>query len=406
MTSTLLIAVLTFIVGFLIGLGVALWLKSRQHRDTEIQRQKDLDAITEHLKLSFGNISSEVLSRASDEFMKARKSLLESDREMTAKELESKKTLIDQQLKSMNTELEKVQNLMTSLEKDRSEKFGQLTSNLESQQQQVQRLMQTANSLREALASTKARGQWGERMAEDVLRLAGFIEGVNYEKQKTIEGAGTRPDFTFPLPQGQVLNMDVKFPLDNYLRYLEDETDTGKSQYSSAFIRDIKEHIRAVSSRDYINPEQNTVDYALMFIPNEQVYAFIHEQDSSLLDDALRKKVIVCSPLTLYAILAVIRQAIDNFSMAKTSRQMLNLYSEFNQQWAKFVEKLEKLGGQLDTAMRGYQAVSGVRSRQLEKVLEKIEDLRTQRGIEGEGAEAVEQGESELPFLEESEPKE
>lgn len=406
MDSSVLLTVITFIVGFLLGIGIAWWLKSRQQRETEQLRKQDMDAMAQHLKLTFGSISSEVLSKASDEFMKARKSLLESDREMTARELESKKSLIDQQLKSMNQELDKVQDLMNSLEKDRSEKFGQLDSSLRSHQQQVQQLMQTTSSLREALASTKARGQWGERMAEDVLRLAGFIEGVNYEKQKTIEGSGTRPDFTFPLPQGQVLNMDVKFPLDNYLRYLDEDSDVSKGQFSSAFIRDIKEHIKAVSSREYINPQQNTVDYALMFIPNEQVYGFIHEQDASLLDTALMNKVIVCSPLTLYAILAVIRQAVDNFSLEKTSHKMLSLLGGFKLQWEKFLESLETLGKRLESTRRGYEDVIGTRRRQLDRVLDKLEDLRQQKGISAEGAEDVESDESDTPLLEETEHKE
>ena len=65
-------------------------------------------------------------------------------------------------------------------------------------------------------------------MAEDVLRLSGFIEGVNYLKQKTLETAAGRPDYTFPLPQGRKVNMDVKFPLDNYVRFLEAERDAGQ----------------------------------------------------------------------------------------------------------------------------------------------------------------------------------
>ncbi len=413
MESGLLIAIITFVVGFLLGVAITWLLKSRQQReaaalaeqmaqDAEARREKDLAALTEHLKLSFGNISNEVLSKASDEFMKVRKTLLDSDREISAKELESKKTLIDQQLQNMNAELDKVQKLMTALEKDRSEKFGQLSSNLESQQQQVQQLMQTASSLREALASTKARGQWGERMAEDVLRLAGFIEGVNYEKQKTIEGAGTRPDFTFPLPQGQVLNMDVKFPLDNYLRYLEAESEDQRNQLTSAFVQDIKNHIKAVSKREYINPQQNTLAYALMFIPNEQVYAFVHEHDASLIDRALESRVILCSPLTLYAILAVIRQAADNFALERTSHKMVELYGEFQKQWGKFCEGLAKLGRQIETAHRGYEEVAGTRSRQLEKVLNRIEDLRTQKGMGVEAGEPVDGDDGELPLLEES----
>ena len=233
----------------------------------------------------------------------------------SVKELDAKKSLIDQQLQRMTSELENVSKLMKELEKDRIEKFGELTSQLKVASEQTTSLMQTTNMLRETLASTKARGQWGERMAEDVLRLAGFIENVNYSKQKAIEGVGSRPDFTFMLPRGLKVNMDVKFPLDNYIKFLEVSSESEKEKYRNDFLRDVKARIKEVTTREYINPEQNTVDYVLLFIPNEQIYAFIHEQDSSILDDGIKNRVIFCSPITLFAVLAVIRQAVDNFAL-------------------------------------------------------------------------------------------
>ncbi len=137
-------------------------------------------------------------------------------------------------------------------------------------------------------------------MAEDVLRLAGFIENVNYVKQKAVEGGRSIPDFTFLLPNDLKLNMDVKFPLDNYMRFLEAHSESDKEKFRSNFLRDVKARVKEITSREYINPEMNTVDYALLFIPNEQVYAFIHEQDSSIIDEGLKNKVIFCSPMTLY----------------------------------------------------------------------------------------------------------
>ena len=386
-------AIITFIVGFALGAAVIYLLKSRQKeearaiadellRDSDLRRQQDIDRVIEHVKLSFGSLSSEALTKANDEFLKLRKSLMESDREVHVKELDSKKGLIDESLKSVKTELDKVQQLMVGLEKDRATKYGELDSSLKSHQAQVQSLLQTANSLREALASTKARGQWGERMAEDVLRLAGFIENVNYYKQKTMNEGRSRPDFSFPLPQGLMLNMDVKFPLDNYLRYLESGNETEESRYRSDFLRDVRNHVKAVCGRDYINPVEKTVDYVLLFIPNEQVYAFIHESDRALLDDAMRSKVIICSPLTLYAILAVIRQASDNFAFERASEQILLAVDSFDKQWKMFVDKMDTVGKRLEDSQKAFVDLTGTRRRQLDRVIDKIQDLRAQKGIE------------------------
>jgi DNA recombination protein RmuC len=380
------------IIGFGLGLVAALLLRFIQGKtakelaeelfhETEAHKKADLDTIVENIKASFGSLSLEALSKSTEEFLKLAKTRLESEREIGFKELDAKKGLIDQQLHQMNSKLSDVSKLMKELEKDRVEKFGELASQLKTATQQSAVLMQTTNLLREALASTKARGQWGERMAEDVLRLAGFIENVNYLKQKTIDGAGSRPDFTFILPKDLRLNMDVKFPLDNYLRFLETNLELEKVKFRNDFLRDVKARVKEVTTREYINPEQNTVDYVLLFIPNEQIYSFIHEQDSSILDEGIKNRVIFCSPITLFAVLAVIRQAVDNFALEKTSNEVLSLLGLFKNQWGEFLKKLDLLGKRIEDTQKEYELLMTTRRRQLERPLNKIDDLRSQKGL-------------------------
>ncbi len=380
------------IIGFGLGLVAALLLRFIQGKtakelaeelfhETEEHKKADLDTIVENIKASFGNLSLEALSKSTEEFLKLAKTRLESEREIGFKELDAKKGLIDQQLHQMTSKLADVSKLMKELEKDRVEKFGELASQLKTATQQSAVLMQTTNLLREALASTKARGQWGERMAEDVLRLAGFIENVNYLKQKTIDGAGSRPDFTFILPKDLRLNMDVKFPLDNYLRFLETNLELEKVKFRNDFLRDVKARVKEVTTREYINPEQNTVDYVLLFIPNEQIYSFIHEQDSSILDEGIKNRVIFCSPITLFAVLAVIRQAVDNFALEKTSNEILSLLGLFKNQWGEFLKKLDLLGKRIEDTQKEYELLMTTRRRQLERPLNKIDDLRSQKGL-------------------------
>lgn len=385
----LLLAVLT---GFVLGLATAFVFRLVQaktakelaeelFRKNEAQSKANLDAVIENVKSSFGSLSLDALSKSTEEFLKLARAKLESEREIGSKELEGKKNLIDQQLQRMTSELENVTKLMKELEKDRVEKYGKLASQLKTANEQTSALMQTTNMLRESLASTKSRGQWGERMAEDVLRLAGFIENVNYLKQKVIEGNGSRPDFTFLLPRNLKLNMDVKFPFDNYQKFLEANSEPEKAKFRNDFLKDVKGRIKEVTTRDYINPEQNTIDYVLLFIPNEQIYAFIHEQDSSILDDGLKNKVVFCSPITLFAVLAVIRQAVDNFSLEQTSNEILSLLGSFKKQWGEFLKKLELVGKRIGDAQKEYEALTMTRRRQLEKPLNKLEYLRTQRGL-------------------------
>ena len=380
------------VVGILIGLGIALVLRVIQaktgkelaeelYAESEGERRENLNTVIENIKASFGSLSLDALSKSTEEFLKLAKATLEPERETTVKELDAKKGLIDQQLQRMSKELENVSTLMKDLERDRVEKFGELASQLKTASEQTSSLMKVTSTIREALASSKARGQWGERMAEDVLNLAGFIENVNYLKQKSIEGGGSRPDFTFLLPRSLKLNMDVKFPLDNYVKYLEAVTEPEKIKFRSDFLRDVKARIKEVTTREYIDPEQNTVDCVILFIPNEQIYAFIHEQDSTIFDNALKDKVVLCSPINFITVLAVIRQAIDNFALERTSAELLSLFGRFKKQWDQFLYRLEILGKRIGDALKEYENLMTTRRRQLESPLDKIENVRIKQGL-------------------------
>jgi DNA recombination protein RmuC len=366
-------------------------------RQKEAERKRDMEAVIEHVKASFGSLSLEALSKSTEELLKLAKTQLESERQASVRELEARKELIDRELRKMAEQVDSVGRLMRELEKDRVEKFGELAKHLQMAGEQTALLAGTTASLKEALAGTKSRGQWGERMAEDILRVSGFVENVNYLKQKTIQGAGGRPDFTFLLPRGLRLNMDVKFPFDNYVRFLDAAAEGEKARFRAEFLRDVKAKVKEVATRDYIDPGQSTLDCALLLIANEQVYAFIQEQDSSVLDEALRQRVVCCSPVTLFAVLAVIRQAVDAFSMEETSNEVLSLLGGFKKQWDEFLKRFAGMGRRIGELQRDFDELSGVRRRQLERPLNRIEEIRNERGLAsapgaGGGGEGEEEG--------------
>ncbi len=383
---------LIFIIGFVCGGVIVLSVNWVRKRDTEkivreavahaeSRRTQDVETLLERVRESFGALSLNALSKNTEDFLRFANETLSRQTQAGETNLDGKKNLIDQTLSVMKDDLLKVRDLVTELEKDREKKFGQLSSQLETTTLQTAKLQETTAQLQIALSNTRARGQWGERMAEDVLRLAGFIEGVNYQKQKVLETVGRRPDYTFLLPHNLRVNMDVKFPMDNYLRYIEAEVESERDSCKSQFLKDVRSRVGEVLTREYINPEENTVDYVLVFIPNEQIYAFINESDTSLIDDALRNKVILCSPITLYAILAIIRQAVDNFNLEKTASEILSLFGGFNKQWNAFVDSFDKMGKRIEETQKEFHNLTSTRRNQLERSLRKIEDLRMQKSV-------------------------
>jgi DNA recombination protein RmuC len=376
--------ILIFAAGLLFG-GIFVYfvmLKLQKHSERLQKNSKDeMAMMVNQMRETFGSLSFDALQKSTEEFLKlANKSFSEQAKRNT-EDLVGKKGLIDQNLSMIKAELDKVQHLMQKIEGERRQSFGSLNQQLQQSVEQTQKLREVTSELNQALSNSQVRGQWGERMAEDVLRMAGFIEGINYQKQKSGANSQSRPDFIFFLPHNLKVNMDVKFPLNNYLAYLKSENDAEKSGYKQAFLKDVRNRVKEVTIRGYINPADHTVDYVIVFIPNEQVYAFINEMDPTILDEALKSKVILSSPITLYAILSIIHQAVENFNLEQTASQILTLLADFSKQWEKYKEVMERMGKRIDDAQKEFQILMSTRTNALERPLQKIESIRSAKEL-------------------------
>ena len=360
--------------------------ESQKHLQEEIERFKEMES---KLSETFKALSLDALTKNSDEFkkyaddfIKLAEEKLKTQTSEGKKELDGKKELIDQNIEAIGKTMSEVQRKIEEVGKVSGEKFTEVSTLIKKHEEVTTKLKDTTERLSHALASSKKRGEWGERMAEDIIRLIGMAEGVNYIKQKTLDSSAGRPDYTFFLPNNLKINMDVKFPLDNYIHYLNAESEHNKRRYKEELLKNTKVMIKQLTTRDYINPAENTVDYVIMFIPNEQVYSFINEADITIMDEALKQKVILCSPFTLYAVLAVIRQAVENFNLERTASEILKLLSEFSKQWNAYKDKFRLMGERLDAAKKEYDTLITTRSNMLERPLKKIEDIRKQKAIE------------------------
>lgn len=341
------------------------------------EAEKNLHIMEKELLDKFDALSLKALSRSSDEFLKLAEERLKSQTVEGTRDLSGKKELIDNSLKEMDKTLTEVKQKIEDVSKGNVE----VSTLIKKHEDITHKLKDTTDHLKQALASSKKRGEWGERMAEDIINLVGMVEGVNYVKQKTLEGSSGRPDYTFLMPNNLKINMDVKFPLENYVHYLDAHSDHDRKRFREDLLRNTRTMIKQVTTRDYINPADNTVDYVLIFIPNEQVFSFINESDITLMDEALKQKVVLCSPFTLYAVLAVIRQAAENFNLEKTAAEMIRLLGEFSKQWDNYKKKFGAMGEKLDAAKKEYDTLITTRTNMLERPLKKIDELRKQEAI-------------------------
>jgi DNA recombination protein RmuC len=370
------------LAGLVLGTAVGLLLAGGRRRlarsllsQAEAQRQAETEALLDGVKHAFADISQDLTRRAAEDLTRLAQTQLAGERRLQGQQLQAERAEYEARIGNVLVQLERMQTLIRELERDRAAKFGLLTAELKTAGERAQALAATTHKLAQALASPKRRGQWGERMAEDLLRLCGLVENVSYRREARIEGTMRRPDFTLLLPEDRVLHMDVKFPLDNYMRSLEAEGTDSQTRLRQAFLRDVRARIAEVSGRDYVAPANGTLDFALLFLPNEQLFGAVIELDPDLLDEALRKGVVLVSPTTLFAVLAIVREMVASFHATRASREILELLTTFRTAWTDYVSQQQRFGQRLEEVTREFQGLLGQRRQRLDGVVGKVETL-------------------------------
>ncbi len=343
LAATLLIGLLTyFLIHFLIRKN---FLNFFEETFTKLYQKTLDDTIDKVIKLS-------------EERLKAEKQAIKTDLENKQKLLEN---LIDKALKELR-----------EAERDRISKFHALAQSVKEHQELVEKLRSTTESLRRVLSNNQLRGQFGEQVAEDLLKMSGFVKGVDYEVNTKQSTKTTRPDFAIFLPDGTKINIDVKFPYENLRKAAESEDAEEKKKHIQLFKRDVKEKINQVSTRDYINPEEKTVDFVILFVPNETIFSFIYDKMNDVWQEALRKKVILTGPFSFTAILRMIRQAYENFRFQQNIKEIIGYIKAFQKEFEKYSQEFEKIGTIIQRLEAQYNKVQTTRTRQLLRVVEKI----------------------------------
>lgn len=231
-------------------------------------------------------------------------------------------------------------------------------------------LQVSTDSLRNLLSNNRLRGEWGEQVAEDLLLAAGFVEKVNFLKQATTNEG--RPDFTVLLPDGAKLNIDAKFPFDDLIEYEAAGNETARKQALTKFSNSIKTKVKGITSKDYINPQDQTLDFVVMFIPNEMIFSFIYEKLPEINDYCTQRKVVLAGPFGFTAVLRLIMQAHKNFGYEKHLQEIFGLVAKFQEEYTRYGDSMQRLGNQLATAQKTFHEVEGTRNRQLTKVVDQI----------------------------------
>jgi DNA recombination protein RmuC len=254
------------------------------------------------------------------------------------------------------------------------EKLGELSKTSE----QIHEVGKNIATLQEILRPPKLRGGLGEQFLGEL--LSQILPSEFFTLQYTFS-SGERVDAVVRIGE-KLVPIDSKFPLDNFKRVIECKTDEERKTCQKIFYRDVKKHIDDIASK-YILPQEGTYDFALLYIPAENVYYEIITKDESfgeekgVLNYALTKKVIPVSPNSFYAYLQVIVLGLKGLQIEKEAQKIQALLSGLKKDIGGFQEDFQLVGKHISNAMNKFEEAR----RRLDKFSFKLEQIESQPSL-------------------------
>ncbi len=362
MEWVLILAVFLIVAGLLIVFNIR-----------SVKQIKELNSVLENsLDSKMKEIMPEVLKNANEQLIMMADQKLGSEKKEIKTDIENKRMEIERLVKVIQEDLKESKKYLDESDKDRIGSFRELKNKLEEYSKVTNQLSTTTENLKNLLSNNQLRGQFGEQVADELLQMSGFVKGIDYEFNKEQSGSETRPDFCVFLPDKTRINVDAKFPYANLQKAMEVDSKEEKENYKKKFEKDVKEKIKQVSDRNYINPDDNTVDFVIIFIPNEMIFSYIYEHLNDVWIEGMEKKVILAGPFSFTALLRMVRQSYENFSYQKNIRQVISHVQSFEKEFVKFNEEFVKIGERIKSLDKQYTNVSGTRMNQLVKRVDMI----------------------------------
>ena len=324
---------------------------SKQLEDLNKDIQKDIELA---LAKEMIKVSQQDLARNETQNQK-----LERFQENITKSLNSRFDSMNQQLETKIIELnKKVDDKMKEGFASTSETMTQVRERLQAiddAQKNIQALSQDVVSLKTVLEGNQTRGQYGEYQLSMVLHnVFGDTKGC-YEEQYTMrkvkDGDDVRADAVVFMPEpNKMICIDSKFPFADYQKMFDTDDETEKESLQKVFAAAVKKHITVIKDKYIVDGK--TAPEALMFIPNDGVFAYVHHNLDDVVAYAREKRVIITSPSTLPAILVTINMVRIEAERAKNVKEISKQLQGLGKQFDMFSREWETFSRQLETATR------------------------------------------------------
>ena len=387
--------VITLILGLAIGVTIG-WLASRPAQtrlQTELEKDRAVNAerlsayhdAEAKLRDAFQALSADALRTNNEAFLSLAETRMREARAQAAVDTDARKKAIEDLLAPMAKTLEQVDREIKDSERRRVESGAQLMQRIVSLDTAGQSLRDETRRLTDALKRPGVRGRWGELQLKRVVELAGMIEHCDFMEQHTIQGADDeriRPDVVVRLPGGKRIVIDAKAPLDAYLRALEAPDEAARQSLLADHARQVRNHISQLSAKSYFEKIASTPEFVVMFLPGEMFFSAALEQDPSLIECGVEKRVIPASPTTLIALLRAVAYGWQQEAMEENARKISDLGKNLYEAVRTLGDRFQTLGMRLKSSLEAYnEAVGSLEGNVLGKA-RKFKELQAANGGE------------------------
>ncbi len=313
---------------------------------------KKTDALSQQ---SFKALAGDTLKQATDQFLKLAEQNFATKQKGAAAELDQRKTAIEALIKPINEKLRDATRALTDIEKSRKQAYGSLTQQLGSMLDDQKNLRDETANLVKALRRPEVRGQWGEMQLRRVAELAGMVSHCDFIEQAhvTTDAGGLRPDMLVKLPGGREIVVDAKAPIAAFIDAAEATGDDTREAAMLRHVRHIEEKVAELSSKRY-QDHFHTADFVVLFIPGESFLYAAAQRKPGLIENAMKRNVVIATPTTLVSLLKVVALGWREEQVADNAKKICDIGQELHKRVATATAHLSNLGKAVGKTVEHY----------------------------------------------------
>ena len=371
---------IAFVAGLLAGAVLAaLWMRAKLARLEAAKQFAESGAAK--LQETFQALADAALRSNQSAFLDAARATLETTRAEMSGDLAQKQTAIEGAVGGMvqplADSLGRLESHVRELERAREKAFGSLG-------EQVQTLARETATLSTALRSPQTRGRWGEVTLRRVAELAGMVHNCDFQEQETRESDGVRirPDMIVRLPGGRSLVVDAKVPLTAYLDAAGAADEASRRAALQRHGQQVSEHVRQLASKQYWNQFQPAPELVVLFLPGDHFFSGALEIRPDLIEEALARKVVIATPVTLISVLKGIAYGWNQEQLAENAEEIRRVACEMYDRLQSVHEHYSDTGRLLEKTVEAYNRSVGSWDSRLVPSLRKMRELGVSNGDE------------------------